>query len=121
MAGSTAPATVLGLHVYPVKGAPGRDLEDALVGEEGLEGDRRKKSPVHLVALQDADPSIRANLVLSMDPGELAGAVGAVLRVGEVELTVSGPAGDCPGVYAGVRRGGTVHVGDSATIVGEPA
>ena len=37
------------LAIYPVKGEPGRLLEEAQVEPEGFAGDRRKKQPVHLV------------------------------------------------------------------------
>ena len=40
--------------------------------------------------------------------------------MGTVELDVTGPAGSCPGVYAAVRRPGTVSVGDPA-LAGEAA
>jgi uncharacterized protein YcbX len=118
--GSQGP-TVRGLHVYPVKGEPGRDLDDVLVDDAGLEGDRRKKAPVQVVAAEDVRDDTRANLVVTLTSDELAGTVGSVLRVGEVELDVTGPAGDCPGVYAAVRRGGTVHLGDPVTTQQGPA
>ncbi|WP_406830739.1 hypothetical protein ABEG17_17335 [Pedococcus sp. KACC 23699] len=114
-------ATVLGLHIHPVKGAPGRDLQDALVDEEGLRGDRRKKAPVQVIAAEDVADDTRANVVVTLTSQDLAATVGAVLRLGEVELAVTGPAGSCPGVYAGVRRGGTLHLGDAVSVVGEPA
>ena len=117
----TAPATVRGLHIHPVKGAPGRDLEDALVDEEGLQGDRRKKAPVQVIAAEDVADDTRANIVVTLASDDLAASVGGVLRLGEVELDVTGPAGSCPGVYASVRRGGTLHLGDTVTIAGEPA
>ena len=45
-----------------------------------------------------------------------ASAVGSVLRVGEVELDVTRQPSSCPGVYAEVRRSGTVRVGDPVTL-----
>ena len=109
-------AHVAEIHAYPVKGQPGEDHEEAVVGPEGLEGDRRKKAPVHVVAAEDAVFSTRANLFVTLPAAELAGAVGSVLRVGEVELTVTTRPSNCPGVYAEVRRPGTVRVGDSVTV-----
>ena len=114
------PATVQGLHVYPVKGEPGRDLTDVLVEAEGLEGDRRKKAPVQVVAAQDVRDDTRANLVVTLTSEALARSVGAVLRVGDVELDVTGPAGGCPGVYAAVRRPGTVRLGDPVATETDP-
>lgn len=114
----TTPAVVRGLHVYPVKGEPGRDLEAVLVEHDGLAGDRRKKAPVHVIASDEFGDDTRANLVVTLTSAALTATVGAVLRVGDVELDVTGSAGGCPGVYAVVRRGGTVHLGDP---VGTPA
>lgn len=120
-ADTTATARVQGLHVYPVKGEPGRELDDVLVGDEGLEGDRRKKAPVQVIAAQDVRDDTRANVVVTLPSEVLAATVGSSLRLGEVELDVTGPAGGCPGVYAAVRRGGTVHLGDTVTTFREPA
>ena len=60
----------------------------------------------------------RANLVVTLPSADLGATVGAVLRVGEVELGITGSAGGCPGVYAVVRRGGTVHLGDPVSAAG---
>ena len=109
-------AEVTELHVYPVSGQPGRELEEAAVDTEGLAGDRRKKAAVHIVAAEESSPSVRANLVVSLPRGELADSIGAVLVAGGVELDVTGTARDCPGVYAAVRRPGTVRVGDEVTL-----
>lgn len=109
-------AQVAEIHVYPVKGEPGSDLQVAQVGAEGLAGDRRKKAAVQVVAQEDVTFSTRANLVVSLPSGDLAAAVGSVLSVGEVELDVTGPAGDCPGVYAAVRRPGSVSLGDVVSV-----
>jgi uncharacterized protein YcbX len=111
------PATVRGLHTYPVKGEPGRDLTDVLVEDAGLEGDRRKKAAVQVIAAEDVRDDTRANVVVSLPSDDLARTVGSVLRVGEVELVVTGPAGGCPGVYAAVRRAGRVRLGDPVTTV----
>lgn len=118
---ATEPATVHGLHIYPVKGQPGHDLEAVLVDDDGLAGDRRKKAPVHVIASEDVRDDTRANIVLTLASGELTATVGALLRVGAVELSVTGPAGGCPGVYAAVLRSGTVHLGDPVTAAHEPA
>ncbi len=117
----TTPAVVRGLHVYPVKGEPGRDLEAVLVDDDGLAGDRRKKAPVHVIAADEFRDDTRANLVVTLDSAALTAAVGAVLRVGEVELGITGSAGGCPGVYAVVRRGGTVHLGDHVDTPAPPS
>ncbi len=106
------PGQVVAIHVYPVKGEPGVDLDDTAVDAEGLRGDRRKRAAVHLVASQDLTPDLRANFVVSCTPDALLATIGTVLRVGVVELAVTGPAGTCPGVYAAVAAPGAVRVGD---------
>jgi len=108
-------AEVTELHVYPVSGEPGRDLEEAAVDSEGLAGDRRKKAAVHVVAAADVAPDTRANLVVSLTPVELEAAIGGLLVTGGVELEITGSARNCPGVYAAVRHPGTVRVGDQVT------
>jgi uncharacterized protein YcbX len=112
-------AAVTEIHVFPVKGAPGEDLAEAVVGPEGLVGDRRKKAAVQVVAAQDLRPDTRANLVVSLGSDQLAAVIGSVLRVGEVQLDVTSAARNCPGVYAAVRRPGTVQVGDVVEIVAQ--
>jgi uncharacterized protein YcbX len=109
-------AHVAEIHVYPVKGEPGQDLQVAQVEADGLAGDRRKKAAVQVVAQEDVTFSTRANFIVSLPSADLTGAVGSVLRVGEVELDVTGPAGDCPGVYAAVRRPGSVRLGDAVSL-----
>lgn len=104
-------ARVTEIHTYPVKGEPGTDLEVSLVDPEGLAGDRRKKSPLHVVAQADAD-AVRANIVVDIDPDDLAAHVGRRLAVGTVLIAVTGAAGNCPGVYAEVVHAGSIHVGD---------
>lgn len=110
-------AEVTAISVYPVKGEPGRRLDEAAVDTEGLTGDRRKKAAVHLVAEADDAPHLRANLVVSLTPVELAAAIGGSVLAGGVELEVIGTARDCPGVYAAVRRPGLVRLGDAVTAV----
>ena len=111
-------AEVTELHVYPVSGQPGRDLAEVGVDAAGLVGDRRKKAAVHVVAAEDVAPDTRANLIVSLTPAQLRAAIGGVLVAGDIELDVTGTARDCPGVYAAVRRPGTVRVGDEVTAVG---
>ncbi|SDO90765.1 hypothetical protein SAMN04489867_0915 [Pedococcus dokdonensis] len=110
-------AEVTAISVYPVKGEPGRVLHEAAVDTEGLTGDRRKKAAVHVVAEADDAPHLRANLVVSLTPVELAAAIGGTVLAGGVELEVTGTANNCPGVYAAVRRPGTVRLGDPVTTV----
>ncbi len=105
------------VHVFPTQGEPGEDLAEAAVEGVGLTGDRPKKAAVQVVALEDVESDTRANLVVSLGSLELAGAIGAVLRVGEVELDVTSTARNCPGVYAAVRQPGRVRVGDRVEVV----
>lgn len=109
-------ARLLAIHTYPVKGEPGTDLGASTVEPEGLAGDRRKKSPLHLVALQDA-PSTRANLVLDLPADALRGAIGQRVTIGDTTIRIAGTAGTCPGVYADVVRPGRVAVGDEVVVV----
>lgn len=108
-------AHVTQIHIYPVHGEPGEDLAESPVEPEGLARDRRKKAAVQVVAAEDVRDDTRANLVVTMPSSELAGSVGGVLRLGEVELEVTGSPSSCPGVYAAVRRPGTVRLGDAVT------
>jgi uncharacterized protein YcbX len=108
-------AHVAELHVYPVHGEAGQTLEEVQVDADGLAGDRRKKAPVHVVASEDTRFNTRANVMVAVPPARLAATVGGVLRLGEVELDVTGSPSNCPGVYASVRRPGTVRVGDMVT------
>jgi uncharacterized protein YcbX len=110
-------AELTGIHIYPVQGEPGEDLRESFVEAEGLVGDRRKKAAVQVVAAGDVRSDTRANLVVSLDGEELSAAIGCLLRVGEVELDVTGTAHNCPGVYAAVRRTGTLRVGDGVDVV----
>jgi uncharacterized protein YcbX len=114
-------AAVTEIHVYPVSGQPGRELEEAAVDSAGLAGDRRKKAAVHIVAEDDVAPDTRANFVVSLTSVELTGAIGGLLVAGGVELEITGTARNCPGVYAAVRRPGTVHVGDEVAAVAAEA
>jgi uncharacterized protein YcbX len=103
------------LHIFPVHGEPGEDLSEVVVEPEGLARDRRKKAAVQVVAAEDVRDDTRANVIVDLPSAQLAEAVGGVLRLGEVELAVTGTPANCPGVYAAVRRPGVVRVGDPVT------
>lgn len=105
------------IHVFPAKGEPGRELDEAILEPEGLVGDRRKRAPLSMVAAEDVDGETRSNLVVDLRSADLQTAVGAGLRVGHVELELTSPAGSCPGVYAAVRHPGTVRVGDAVEVL----
>ncbi len=114
-------ARVSSILIHPDKDQPGQELAGVAVSAEGLDGDRPKKSPVHIVAGSDyVDAHPRANLVVDIAPAELGALVGRRLRIGTVELDVTGPAGTCPGVYAAVPVPGDLAVGDEVTV-GSPA
>jgi uncharacterized protein YcbX len=113
-------AQVNEIHIFPVHGAPGRELPDVVVEAEGLVGDRRKKAAVQVVAAEDVRLDTRANLVVSLGSRELAAAIGGVLRVGDVELEVTSTARNCPGVYAEVRRPGALRLGDAVEVLSGP-
>ena len=104
---------VTSIRIFPVSGEPGRSLRTVEVEPEGLAGDRRKKSPVHLVSSAEPDvESVRANLVVGLAPQELEAAVGSVLSAGAVRLRLTTIPSGCPGVYATVETPGVVSVGD---------
>jgi uncharacterized protein YcbX len=110
-------ARVSSILIYPEKDAPGQTLDASFVSPDGLEGDRRKKSPVHLVAVEDyVDQYPRANLIVTIPAVELQTLVGRRLRIGRAELDVTAPAGDCPGVYATVPVPGDVAIGDELLV-----
>ena len=114
-------ARVTSILIYPDADAPGQTLSVSYVSEQGLDGDRRKKSPVHLVSVEDyIDLHPRANLIVDVSPDILHGLVSRRLRIGTVELDVTALAGDCAGVYAVVPQPGDVSIGDEL-LVGEPA
>jgi hypothetical protein len=97
--------------VYPTKGEPGLELREVEVMSDGLEGDRRKRAPVHLVADEESR-DVRANFVVSLTGDQLRDLVGKTVTLGGAELGILGAAGSCAGVYAEVRQPGAVHVGD---------
>ncbi|MDO5628312.1 MAG: hypothetical protein Q4G43_08335 [Mobilicoccus sp.] len=105
--------TVLALAVYPEKNAPGRALEEATVHAEGVEGDRRKKRPVHVVGHENNPDVTRANVFLDVADDALQCLVGETVRIGRVELRLTEIPHACPGVYAEVTREGTIQVGDT--------
>ena len=110
-------ARVSSILIYPDREQPGQTLETSYVSREGLDGDRRKKSPVHLVAVGDyIDLHPRANLIVAIEAEALHALVGRRLRIGSVELDVTSLAGDCAGVYAGVPVPGDVSVGDEVLV-----
>jgi len=110
-------AVVANIYIYPDKDQPGQELDSVAVSEEGLDGDRRKKSPVHLVtATEFVTAHPRANLVLDMTDEVLDDLVGRRLKIGDVELEVTSRAGDCPGVYAVVPVPGELSVDDLVTV-----
>jgi uncharacterized protein YcbX len=111
------PAQINEIHIFPLHGEAGLDLDNTLVEPDGLAGDRRKKAAVQVVAAEDVRPDTRANLVVSLDSAELAASIGKVLRLGDVELEVTGSPTSCPGVYAAVRRAGPLQVGDAVEVV----
>ncbi|WP_313566402.1 hypothetical protein [Mobilicoccus sp.] len=104
--------TVLSLAVYPEKDAPGRSLSHARIEAEGLEGDRRKKRPVHVVGRENNPDVARANIVLDVADEDLQELVGEQVHIGTAVLLVTELPKHCPGVYAEVVRAGTVEVGD---------
>jgi uncharacterized protein YcbX len=104
---------VTGIRIFPVSGQPGQSLGTATVEAGGLAGDRRKKSPVHLVSSAQPDvETVRANLVVTLTPDELEACVGSVLLAGSARLAVTTIPSGCPGVYATVETPGVVSVGD---------
>jgi hypothetical protein len=114
-------ARVSSILIYPDRDQPGQTLSTSHVSTEGLDGDRRKKSPVHLVAVDNyIDFHPRANLVVDLPSAAVDDLLGHRLRIGTVELEVTDLAGDCPGVYAQVPVPGDVSVGDELLVGLEP-
>ena len=106
------------LAIYPVKGEPGRLLEEAQVEPEGFAGDRRKKQPVHIVGSDETPETTRANVFVDASPADVAALVGSRVRLGSATLLVTQQPSGCAGVYAEVADPGTVRVGDT---VGPPS
>jgi MOSC domain-containing protein YiiM len=142
-------AEVISIHRAPVKDAPAEPLAEAVVRENyGLEGDWRSRAgkgrQVTLIEEEALDAvghalgtpvklgASRRQVVVRGLP--LNPTVGQVLRVGEVELQVTGLADPCDnmertigpgaraalddrgGVCARVLRGGTLRVGDPVRV-----
>jgi hypothetical protein len=93
---------VLALWIYPTKDEPGISLATVEVEAEGLAGDRRKKSALHLVCATDAaELAPRANLVLDATAEQLAELVGHQLTLGNSQIEITGKPSNCP---ASMRR-----------------
>jgi hypothetical protein len=105
--------TVMALWIYPAKDEPGVSLRTVEVEPEGLAGDRRKKSALHLVCVSDAaELAPRANLILDATADQLEELVGARMMLGDSQIEITGKPSNCPGVYASVNRPGVVNIGD---------
>jgi hypothetical protein len=117
-------ATVRAINVYPVRGEPAVELSSVVVGADGLDGDRRKGAPVHLVSLDaiGAAETPRANLLIDFGAGAPDGFerawLGRELAIGDVVLRVTSAPRHCLGIYAEVVRGGSIATG--ATVVPDP-
>jgi hypothetical protein len=107
--------TVRALRVYPVHGEAAVESDSVGVGSEGLDGDRRKGSPVHLVSLQavGAEPMPRANLILDLAEGDERDWIGRDVAIGGAVLHVSRAPKHCLGVYAEVVQPGRINLGDA--------
>jgi hypothetical protein len=104
---------VMALWIYPAKDEPGVSLPTVEVEPEGLAGDRRKKSALHLVCVTDASAlAPRANLVLDATADQLEKLVGARMMLGSSHIEITGKPSNCPGVYASVLQPGAVKIGD---------
>ena len=104
---------VMALWIYPTKDQPGISLPTVEVEAEGLAGDRRKKSALHLACAADAaELAPRANLVLDVTADQLAELVGQRMMLGNSQIEITGKPSNCPGVYASVVRPGAVNIGD---------
>ena len=146
-------AEVVSIHRAAVKDGVAEPLREAVVREDyGIEGDWRsrggKDRQVTLIE-EEALLAVGERLGAPVKPGAsrrqvvvrglpLNATVGQVLRVGDVELQVTGLADPCDnmertigpgaraaledrgGVCARVLRGGTLRVGDAVRVV-EPA
>lgn len=109
-------ARVTTLAVYPIKERPGDRLRSVFVEPEGLQGDRPKKRPVHVVGREETPDTTRANIFLDASNDELQALVGTRLAIGdECVLTITEIPKNCPGVYADVTRFGVIALGYVAT------
>jgi uncharacterized protein YcbX len=109
--------TVRAVRIYPVKGEPAVELDSVGIGREGLDGDRRKGAPVHLVSVQaierSGEDAPRANLVLDVADADERDWIGEDIEIGSARLTVVRAPRHCLGVYAEVVSPGRVNLGDS--------
>lgn len=104
---------VMALLIYPTKDEPGISLPTVEVEPDGLAGDRRKKSALHLVcATEAAELAPRANLVLDATAEQLEELVGHLMMLGTSQIEITGKPSNCPGVYASVVLPGAVNIGD---------
>lgn len=108
--------TVREIRIHPAKGEPAVTLTTVGVGPEGLDGDRRKGAPVHLVSVQSieraGEEGPRANLVLDLPEGDERQWIGREIVVGAARLIVTRAPRHCLGVYADVLTPGAVNLGD---------
>lgn len=104
--------TITTLAIYPERDEPGTRLESAFVEPAGLEGDRRKKRPVHVVGQEETPDTTRANLFLDTPDARLREALGQEVRAGGVVLALDELPSGCAGVYASVVQDGLLAVGD---------
>ena len=104
---------VTALWIYPTKDERGLSLPTVQVEPDGLAGDRRKKSALHLVGAAEALELLpRANLVLEATADQLTALVARRMVIGTSEIEITGKPTNCPGVYASVVRPGTINIGD---------
>ncbi len=108
--------SVLALRIHPVTGEAAVELDSVGVGVHGLDGDRRKGAPVHLVSEQalarSDDPPPRANLLIDLTEGDERDWIGQDIEVGSVVLHMPGHREHCLGVYAEVVTPGRINLGD---------
>lgn len=115
---SAPTAKVVLVAVYPVKDRPGDRLRSCFVEPEGLQGDRPKKHPVHIVGSEETPDTTRANIFLNVPGEDLPGLVGRTLAIGdECVVRVTRIPSGCPGVYAEPVRFGVVAVGHPVFLV----
>lgn len=86
------------------------DVADART--EGLAGDRRKKSPVHIVGEGQTPETTRANVFVDVPEETLRAMLGASVHLGEAVLSIDRLPSGCPGVYASVAIPGRIATGD---------
>lgn len=103
---------VTSVFIYPDPDGPGQEVIDAVVHENGLDGDRPKKAPLSLVTLDEYVASHpRANVVVDLSSEELEALIGSVVQIGEVRLTLTERKESCGVVYATVEAPGVIPAG----------